>query len=143
MPRIPDKCRLLHGPYSPPCAHVGTRTDCLIRGTVIITSWTDARISWPRCRPPAGRSHPSRLVDDELAGAVRTEAAAAVCYWWRVSHGVVQRWRRALGVNRVNNPRTRQLMLEACQAGAEAVKGREWSDAERDAKRHTAKRLDL
>jgi hypothetical protein len=79
MPRIPDKCRLLHGPYCPPRLHVGARTDCNLRGTVVITSWTDARISWPRCRPPEGKSHPSLLVEDELARAVRTEAAAAVC----------------------------------------------------------------
>jgi hypothetical protein len=71
-----DKQRLLHGPYRPPALRVGDRTDCLMRGTVIITSWTDARISWPRCRRPVGNSHPSLLLDTELARAVRTEAAA-------------------------------------------------------------------
>jgi hypothetical protein len=35
------------------------------------------------------------LLDDELARAVRTEAAAAVCYHWGVTVGVV--WRRAHG----------------------------------------------
>jgi hypothetical protein len=82
MPRIPYKCRLFHAPYRPPRLHVGSRADCLMRGTVVITSWTDAKISWPRCWPLEGKSHPSLLVDDELARAVRTEAAAAVCYWW-------------------------------------------------------------
>jgi hypothetical protein len=60
-----------------------------------------------------------------------------------MSHGVVQRWRRALGVTRTNNHRTHQLMLEACQAGAEAMKAREWTDEERDAKRRLAKKLKL
>jgi hypothetical protein len=49
-----------------------------MRGTVVITSWTDARISWPRCRRPVGKSHPSLLLDTELARAVRTEAAVGV-----------------------------------------------------------------
>jgi hypothetical protein len=81
MPRQPEKCRLLHGPYQAPALRAGDRTDCLLRGTVVITSWTDARISWPRCRRPVGKSHPSLLLDDELARAVRTEAAAAVIHW--------------------------------------------------------------
>jgi hypothetical protein len=114
-----------------------------VRGTVVITSWADARISWPRCRPLEGKGHPSLLVDDELARAVRTEAAAAVCFWWGVSHGVVQRWRRALGVNRLNNARTRQLMLDAAREGAAMQQTREWTEEERRAKRQDALRLDL
>jgi hypothetical protein len=46
--------------------------DCLVQ----VTAWTDARISWPRAIPVGERGHPSILVDDELARAVRTEAAA-------------------------------------------------------------------
>ena len=84
MPRIPDKCKLMHGPYQAPALRRGDHTDCLLRGTVVITSWTDACISWPRCRRPEGKSHPSLLLDDELARAVRTEAAAAVSYWWSI-----------------------------------------------------------
>jgi len=45
MPRIPDKCRLLHGPYHAPTLRRSDCTDCLMRGTLVITSWTDARIS--------------------------------------------------------------------------------------------------
>jgi hypothetical protein len=84
MPPLPDQCRLLHGPYAAAALRVGDRTDCLMRGTVVITSWTDARISWPRCRRPVGKSHPSLLLDHELARAVRTEAAAAVHWHWGV-----------------------------------------------------------
>ena len=49
-----------------------------MRGMVVITSWTNARISWARCRRVECKSHPSLLLDGELARAVRTEAAAAV-----------------------------------------------------------------
>jgi hypothetical protein len=80
MPRILYQCKLLHGPYRPPRLHVGARAECHLRGTVVITSWTDAKISWPRCLPVASKGHPSLLLDDELARAVRTEAAAAVGY---------------------------------------------------------------
>jgi hypothetical protein len=75
---ILDKQRLLHGPYQAPALRVGDRTDCLLRGTVVITGWTAARISWPRCRRPVGNSHPSLLLEAELARADRTEAATAV-----------------------------------------------------------------
>ena len=66
-----------------------------MRGTVVITSWTAARISWPRCQAVGVRGSSGILLDDELARAVRTEAAAAVCYHWGVIVGVV--WRRAHG----------------------------------------------
>jgi hypothetical protein len=143
MTCVPEKCRLLHGPYRPPRLRVGARTDCNVRGTVVITSWADARISWPRCRPLEGKGHPSLLVDDELARAVRTEAAAAVCHWWGVSQGVVVRWRKALGVNRLNNPRTHELVKASARAAAAAVKEREWPQEERDAARERAQRLDM
>jgi hypothetical protein len=139
MPTIPDKCRLMHGPYQAPDLRVGDRADCLLRGTVVITSWTDARISWPRCRRPVGKSRPSVLLDSELARAVRAEAAAAVMYWWGVSDGVIHRWRKFLDVTRTNNPGTRRLV----QAGAETQQARVWTDAERQAKREAAHRLNL
>jgi hypothetical protein len=139
---ILDKLRLLHGPYQAPALRVGDHADCLLRGTVVVTSWTDARISWPRCRRPEGKSHPSLLLDGELALAVRTEAAAAVRYWWGVSPGVVQRWRRLLGVTRTNNPRTHQLVRQSAQAGAETQQARVWTDAERQARRERSKALD-
>jgi hypothetical protein len=113
-----DKCRLLHGPYQAPALRVGDRADCLMPGTVVITSWTDARINWPRCRRPVGNSHPSLLLDGELARAVRTEASAAVMHWWGLSTGVVHRWRKFLDVTRTNNPRSRELLRASAQAGA-------------------------
>jgi hypothetical protein len=84
MPSIPDNCRLLHGPHRPPQFHVSDRAGCQLRSTVVIKSWTDARISWPRCLPVQSKGHSSLLFDNELARAVRTEAAAGVSYWWGV-----------------------------------------------------------
>jgi hypothetical protein len=83
------------------------------------------------------------LLDDEVARAVLTESAPAVQYQWGVSHGVVQRWRKALGVNRVNNPRTHQRVKESGQAGADAIKPKDWTKGEVQAKREDAPRLYL
>jgi hypothetical protein len=83
------------------------------------------------------------LLDGELARAVRTEATAAVRYWWGVSKSVVQRWRRFLEVNRTNNPGTHRLVRASARAGGEAMQAKEWTDAERQMKRDTAKALDL
>jgi len=93
----------------------------------------NARISWPRCQVLKGRGGCGLLLDDELARAVRTESAAAVSYWWGVSEGVVWRWRKALEVTKTNNARTHQLVKEASQAGADAIKAKEWSQEEREA----------
>src|SRR5260370_12875329 len=142
MPAIPDKCRLFHVPYRPARLQVGNRAFCPLRGTVVITSWTDARVSWPRCIAVGVKGGVGVLLDDELARAVRTEAAA-VCHWWGVSHGVVVRWRKALGVNRVNNPRTHQLVKASAQAGADAAKGREGPEEERQAQRGQARRPNM
>jgi hypothetical protein len=77
-----DRVKLLFGPYRAPPLKRGDRATCLFRdATVVITSWTDARIPWPRCRAldsPGGGS--GLLVDEELARAVRHEAAAAVMH---------------------------------------------------------------
>jgi hypothetical protein len=89
------------------------------------------------------KGHPSLLLDDELARAVRTESAAAVCLWWGVSHGVVRHWRKALEVTRTNNPGTHRLLQANAEAGAAAIKAKEWTEAERQAKREAAYRLDL
>ena len=46
-----DRVRLLHGPYQAPRLHVGDRATCLFRDRDVVgTGWTDAPISWPRCR---------------------------------------------------------------------------------------------
>jgi hypothetical protein len=122
--RVDDRVRLLHGPYRQPRLRKGDRATCLYKDCdVVVTGWTDARISWPRCRPvDVPRSHPSLLVDDELARAVRQESAAAVRHWWGVSVAVVWRWRRALGVTRTNNEGSRRIRA-AAEAGAARQRG--------------------
>ncbi len=78
--------KLLFGRYQAPALSRGNRATCLfLDTTVTITGWTDARISWPLCRPvDNGRRRPTILLDEELARAVRRESAAAIGYWWGV-----------------------------------------------------------
>lgn len=46
-----DRHKLLHGPYQAPAFQRGDRATCLYRDVeVVITSWTDAPIPWPRWR---------------------------------------------------------------------------------------------
>ena len=74
------RSKLLFGPYQVPALKRSGRATCLFRDCdVVVTGWSDARISWPRCRPRhVPRSHPSLLVDEELARAIRHESAAAI-----------------------------------------------------------------
>jgi hypothetical protein len=45
-----DRVKLLFGPYRAPPRKRGDRAFCLFRDcTVVVTSWTDVRIPWPRC----------------------------------------------------------------------------------------------
>jgi hypothetical protein len=109
MPTDPDHVRLLHGPYTAPSLRRGDRAFCLFRDAdVIVTSWTSARIPWPRCRAVEGThgGGSGLLVNDELARAVRCESALAIKYWWRASKTAVQNWRRALGVEPLNEGRS-------------------------------------
>ena len=51
MPPHSDPHHLLHGPYTPPPLRRGDKAICLFRDAeVIVTGWSDAPISWPRCR---------------------------------------------------------------------------------------------
>jgi hypothetical protein len=64
-----SRFKLLFGPYRPPALQRGDRATCLFRdGDAVVTSWTDARISWPRCRAEGTHGGGSGLlVDEELA----------------------------------------------------------------------------
>jgi hypothetical protein len=113
--------------------------DCL----VTITSWTDARIPWPRCQPVGQRGGCGLLLDEEMARAVCCESASAIVYWWGVDQGVVWRWRKALGVTRTNNEGSRLLNQAAAAAGGEAMRKRGLSDEECDERSLAAVRLNL
>jgi hypothetical protein len=142
--RSSDRTRLLFGPYRPPRLRRGDRATCLFKDCdVAVTGWTDARISWPRCLPVGTKGHPSLLVDEELARAVRNESAAALQHWWGVSDSVATRWRKALGVGRVNCPGSRRLIRDASEQGAAKVRGRELPPEQVERRRRTARELDL
>jgi hypothetical protein len=122
--RASDRTKLLFGPYQAPRLRKGDRATCLYRDCdVVVTGWTDARISWPRCPPPGTKGHPSLLVDEELARAIKHESAAALRHWWGVSGLVVWKWRKALGVGRKNCPGSRRLIRAASEQGAAQVRG--------------------
>src|ERR1700689_1905722 len=106
-----DRVKFLFGPYKAPPHKRGDRATCLFRDCeVVITSWSDAPIPWPRCRAPDSPGGSGLLVDEELARAVRNESAAALMHWWGTSANAVKNWRKALGVIRTDNRRTHRLI---------------------------------
>src|SRR4051812_27295881 len=106
---------LLFGRYTAPALRRGARATCLVRdGDVIVTSWSDAPIPWPRCRAlESGGGGSGLLVDDELARAVHGESAQAIRHWWGVTVGVVWRWRQALGVQGPAGTEGSRRLIEA------------------------------
>lgn len=131
--------RLLHAPYTAPALNRGARAMCRYRDAdVIITSWTDARISWPKCRRPDTHGGGSGLlVDEELARAVRCESVLAICYWWGVNYSVVWKWRKALGVERFNEG-SAKLHEELIQRLAGENRGRRLSPEQVEQRRRIA-----
>jgi hypothetical protein len=92
---------LLHGTYTPPALRPGDRTTCLYRDAeVVITSWTDAPIAWPRCRRVGARGGPGLLVSEELLRATRTESPVALTHSFGVSLRTVWNWRKVFGLTR-------------------------------------------
>jgi hypothetical protein len=129
-----ERVKLLFGPYNAPPLKRGDRVSCLFRDCeVIVTGWSDAPIPWPRCRAAdSGGPGSGLLVDEELARAVRHEAALAIAHWWAVSASAVKRWRRALGVGRKDNKGSHRLIRASAAMGAEWSKAHEWTGEERE-----------
>jgi hypothetical protein len=139
-----DRHRLLHGPYQAPPLQRGDRATCLFRDAdVIITSWTDALILWPRCRLPNTGGGSGLLVDAELARAVRTESAAAIMHWWGVSSKAIWHWRKALGVERAGTEGSRRLIQAAAEAGAAVLRGQALPPEQVERRRQRAEALNL
>lgn len=93
------------GRYRPAAFRKGDHAFCLFRDTdVIITSWTDARIPWPRRRAIDQAGGSGLLVDEELARAVRNESVVALRFWFGASKTALQNWRRALGIDAIRSP---------------------------------------
>lgn len=132
------------GPYHAPAVRRGERLTCLVRDAeCTVTSWSDARICWPRGRRVGAHGGTTIIVTAELARAVRTESAAAVCHHWGVAPSTVANWRRALEVDRINNPTTHQLIRQSAQSGADRIKRRRYTRAEREATAQRNKALSL
>jgi hypothetical protein len=138
-----ERTQLLHGPYETPPLQRGDRVTCELRGDVIITSISTGRISWPCCRALGVRGGSGLLLAGDLIRAVKTESAAAVGYWWGVTHCVVFRWRKVLNVTLTNNDGTQHLLRQSGKASGKEMQTREWTDAERRLRRRRAKRLKL
>jgi hypothetical protein len=112
----PQSIPVLRGTYTAPALRRGDRTDCLVRDCMmVVTTWSDAPISWPRGRPALSSGGASLIVDEELARAVRHESAAAIHYWWRVNTFTICRWRKVLGVTRRNNEGSQILIRIATE----------------------------
>ena len=89
--------RLHFGPYRTPRFRIGQRVEDERRGTVKVVALSDGRIMWP-----IGTGGRSLVLYGALARAVRRESSLAVQYWWGVTGRIVTKWRRALGVPRMN-----------------------------------------
>lgn len=136
----------LIGSYSAPAVKRGEVVTCLYRDRdCTVTVMSGAPTPWPRCQPRGEQGGSGLWVNAELAKAIRTESAQAPAYWFGVSTGVVWRWRRAFGVGgRVKTTKgTKRAIHGAAKKGAEAIKAKVWTDAERRAQSRRSKRLGL
>jgi hypothetical protein len=106
-----DRYRRL-GTYRTPRMKVGAVLSCEARDCdVMVTGYSDGRISWPVGKQREGRGPVSLIVFGALVDAVRRESNQALAYWFGVWPHAVSRWRKALGVA-PNNAGTHRLRTE-------------------------------
>jgi hypothetical protein len=138
-----DRVKFLHDPYRPPRLRKGDRAVCLDRDAdVVVTSWTDARIPWPRCRALHCRGGSGLLVTEELRRAILSESAAALMLWFGVGEFAVWAWRRAFGVTKYGTEGSARLHLAAVERGAKKTRGKPlpakvWAEMRRAAAQRT------
>jgi hypothetical protein len=129
MSAHPSHC-LLHGPYQAPRLQRGDRAFCHYRDCdVLVTSFSDAPISWPLCFRLGGRAKPGPMVDEEFLRAVRIESSLAIQHHWGVSQCQVWRWRRAFGAERFTEGSRRLQMLNGAKR-ADALRGKPMSEGQ-------------
>jgi len=108
--RDKDRLRLRYGPYHSPQLRLGTEVMCETYGYVRVADYTDGRIPWPRAyKPPydhrrgkGSRGRRPFILFGDLVRAVQMESSVAVQHWWGVSDPTVTRWRKSLGVPKMN-----------------------------------------
>jgi nucleotide-binding universal stress UspA family protein len=131
-----DRHKLHFSPYRTPPFRYGTKVECEARGEVTITRLSDGPIQWPMYRK-------SLILYKDLARAVRREASIAIQHWWGVGAMTVCRWRRALGVPRMNEGDLRLKSEHARTDWADAARQKAYANArnpERCAKIAAARR---
>jgi len=130
-----DRHKLRFGPYNTPRFKYGAKVVCEVRGEVTIVGMTDGRIQWPLAR--RGRGNSSPVLYKDLVRAVKREAACAIKHWWGVGASTVNKWRRALGVLRMNEGDRLLKRDHAKTDWAKAARAKAWAkarDPERRAK---------
>jgi Spy/CpxP family protein refolding chaperone len=111
---------------------------------VVVTSVSDARIPWPRCRRREGGGGGSGLlVDDTLVRAIKTESAAALMHWFGVANSTVWVWRRAFGVGQWGTPGSQRLLAATTAKANAACRGKPLPRSAVRDRRKRAKALDL
>jgi hypothetical protein len=126
-PTDPDLVKLIGGPYRPPRLKIGDVGTCLYRDCdVVITSTSDARIPWPRCRArdQVGGGGSGLLIDQTLALAIRTESAEALKYWFGVGTHAVWSWRKAFGIGQRDTTGSQRLYDLTAEKAAAATRGK-------------------
>lgn len=109
MNLLPDRFRLIGGPYNPPKVRRGDWLHDEIRGQVEVGGYTSALIPWPRVKKTGAAS---LVFCGDLVRAVKTESSLAIQHWFGVSETVVWRWRKHLGISQTGTEGTLRLYRE-------------------------------